>query len=347
VGRAWPSASRRRSKGADARVSVRAPAREVPPELEELCVRATARDPAARLASARELREGVERFLDGDRDLELRRAQARRHAEAAEAATDRALGAAAPLIERQNALQKVGRALALDPENRAAAALLVKLLTTPPAEVPVEAQKELARSEAEELRNSARIGAICYAVCLAFVPLVTAMGVRSWASAIACTVMMAAAAVSWVGSRLERPAVGMFMVVCGVSTAAIAVVSSLFGPYVVLPGVIAGNTMAFAGSPTAKRPHWVILIGVLGFAVPAVLEWAGVVPRAYEFADGVIKVLPRGVEFPRRATELMLFVMSLATIVGSAIFAVHATRARAEAERRLQLHAWQLRQLVA
>src|SRR5262249_39797125 len=128
--------------GADARASVRAPGRDVPPELEDVCVRATAMKPEDRPQGARSLAEAVERFLDGDRDLELRREHARRHAESAEAAARRALAASAPIAERQRALQEVGRALVFDPENRSAAVTLVNLLTTPPTNVPPAAEQE-------------------------------------------------------------------------------------------------------------------------------------------------------------------------------------------------------------
>src|SRR5262249_28317925 len=57
----------------DARAATRAPGRDVPPELEVTCVRATKLAPADRFASARELCAAVERYLDGDRDLARRR----------------------------------------------------------------------------------------------------------------------------------------------------------------------------------------------------------------------------------------------------------------------------------
>ena len=54
--------------GTNARVHLRAPTRNVAPELEEICVRATARSPDDRFASAREVHDAVERYLDHDRD---------------------------------------------------------------------------------------------------------------------------------------------------------------------------------------------------------------------------------------------------------------------------------------
>src|SRR5579859_1877395 len=104
--------------GADARPSARSPAREIPPELDAVCVRATALAPADRYPTVRALVDAVESYLDGDRDLELRHALAEEHAKAA---IEHAAGAARPGAEgtacRSRALREVGRALALDPTN--------------------------------------------------------------------------------------------------------------------------------------------------------------------------------------------------------------------------------------
>ncbi len=55
------------------RPSVRAPGREVPPELDDLCVQALEADRDLRLRTARELGDRVQRYLDGDRDLAQRK----------------------------------------------------------------------------------------------------------------------------------------------------------------------------------------------------------------------------------------------------------------------------------
>jgi serine/threonine-protein kinase len=78
----------RAERGPDARARDRAPERDVPPELEAACLRATELDPARRYPSARALAEAVERFLSGHRDLATRRELAGLHV----AAADRILG---------------------------------------------------------------------------------------------------------------------------------------------------------------------------------------------------------------------------------------------------------------
>ena len=113
-------ASTRRSRGPDARPSTRAPERDVPPELDAICVKATALDPdATARRRVRALVDAVERYLDGDRDLARRRDLAREHARpppARRAALGRA--ARARRDARALALREIGRAIALDPEQR-------------------------------------------------------------------------------------------------------------------------------------------------------------------------------------------------------------------------------------
>ena len=70
----------------------------VPPELEAMCVRATAVDPGQRFANARELHDAIERYLDGDRDLERRQESARAAAERAIALADAALAGGAQSV---------------------------------------------------------------------------------------------------------------------------------------------------------------------------------------------------------------------------------------------------------
>ena len=65
------------------RPSARAPGRDIPPELDALCAHATAFDRDRRAATARELGERVQLYLDGDRDVGMRRQLAVEHLERA------------------------------------------------------------------------------------------------------------------------------------------------------------------------------------------------------------------------------------------------------------------------
>src|SRR5207253_1191343 len=60
--------------GVDARASLRVPG--IAPELEEICIRATATQAADRYQTVAAMREAIERYLDGDRDHQRRAALA-------------------------------------------------------------------------------------------------------------------------------------------------------------------------------------------------------------------------------------------------------------------------------
>ncbi len=64
-----PLHPRRRGADAPPPPTARSPGVDVPPELEQACARATAAERADRFATARELGEHVQRYLDGDRDV--------------------------------------------------------------------------------------------------------------------------------------------------------------------------------------------------------------------------------------------------------------------------------------
>ncbi|RLB55569.1 MAG: hypothetical protein DRJ42_05955, partial [Deltaproteobacteria bacterium] len=109
----------------EARPSVRVPNAKVPSLLEEIIVRAVAKDVDQRFGSARALYRALEAYLDDERDDEHRMDLAIGHARAAKRALRRA---DRDVDERRRAIREVGRALALDPDNGFAAQSLRALL---------------------------------------------------------------------------------------------------------------------------------------------------------------------------------------------------------------------------
>ncbi|HET9993071.1 MAG TPA: serine/threonine-protein kinase, partial [Kofleriaceae bacterium] len=153
--------------------SVRAPDREIPPELDAACAAALAVERADR-PTARALAEQVERFLDGDRDLAQRKRLAATHFEAARvaAAGDRE-------ADRALAMREAGRALALDPRSPAAD-LLGRLMLEPPARIPVEVEERLEDLEDHSSRTKASSFLPAYVMCILALPLVMWMGLHTW-----------------------------------------------------------------------------------------------------------------------------------------------------------------------
>jgi serine/threonine-protein kinase len=331
--------------GTDSRPSSRAPQRNVPPELDAICVKATALAPADRFASCRELQAAVERFLEGDRDLERRQEMSADYARRAQAALAAHAGDAPS--GRSEAIRDLGRALALEPRNLEAADLLVKLLTAPPAELPEGALAEVIAEERGLEHVRARTGAIGYLAWFAAIPVGLWAGLRSPA---ALAAMCVAFFVTSVGLHLasRRPSPdgtsSPYMVILG--AIAVATTFTMFGPFIGLPGLAGVAAMGFSIAPR-RRLRWLpVALCSLSMLVPLALEVFGLIRPSYVFERGMMCVVPRAVEFERVPTYVFLTVVDLVLIAVAANFGVTLGAALRRAHRRMHLQSWQLRQLI-
>jgi hypothetical protein len=336
--------------GPDARPSLRAPRLDLPPELDAICVRATALDPRDRFASAREVVEAVERFLDGDRDLQIRRERAAEHARFASEHAALALVAGPGATEaRGRALRDAGRAIALDPSNSDAVGTLIRLLTDPPREIPPDALAELDRERRQNLGTGDRIASRGFLGWFLLAPMALAMGIRSWPAAMLSTgAWMVAAAVPYFAGRQEsRPHAKANLPMLLSGAFAIACTSVLFGPYFFLPGfaVIFGMMFVLV-PPDRSRRGAVVLLSLLTIALPALLMWTGVIPQAYELGEDRIVIHAGMLHFPPLPTELFLLVSSLSVVVTACLMTARVHDELAQARERLHIQAWQLRQML-
>ena len=122
--------------------------------------------------------------------------------------------------------------------------------------------------------------------------------------------------------------------------------AGVFGPFWITP-LLVQVTFAFFVLHLGARylPH-LIALGAAIVLVPATLQWTGVVPAAYRFANGELVVSPIFVEFPAVPTTLMLAGSSVvAMAVGLASLANFRAALR-DAELRAQLQAWQISRLL-
>ena len=135
------------------------------------------------------------------------------------------------------------------------------------------------------------------------------------------------------------------IITAATSTVGLALTSLAFGPFVLVPAAIAVNSTAFAFF-VAKRTRMIVLImGCLGVLVPVLFELFGPSP-SYVFSAGGFFVEPRALLLPRGPTFLLLTAASLASIVlGCVIVGILRDRVL-EAERRMMLYTWHLREFV-
>jgi len=335
--------------GADARCSARAPAADVPPELEAICVRATATLPDGRFASARDVNEAIERFLDGDRDVAQRRAMAARHVDAARTSVDRALSDADDADRhRGTAMRELGRAIALDPDNGDAAQAMMALMTKAPSRLPLEAWREIERGRQHTRRVMARAAAVAYLSWFLYAPSLLVMGFRDMTLAVWASLFMGAAAIlSFEASRRARRQLLLSFVAMSAASVAIAISTRVFGPFIITPIAALVNVVAVAMNN--ERRHRVLAgaIGMASFLVPAALEWCGVLAPSYDFVDGRLVVLPHLVSFDRPAAVLVFLLLASVGVTLTALAYVGWLRdSMSMLERRAQLRAWQFRQLA-
>ncbi len=327
-----------------------APDLDIPPELDALVLRALALDPEQRFESALELAHGLERFLDGQRDAELRKQLARDHMNAARAALEAAVqGGPNAEAERARGMRELGRTLALDPQDRSALELVARVVMSSSDELPPQAEAELRQVELKDRRAGARRSAWSYALWIPFLPLMFFLGVKSWwlAFALDAGVVAAVLYAIWMSStgrvepRYMRPAILLnFMVV--------AMLSAIAGPLFFVPGAAATTAAAFMVSLRATHNTRALVIGcaAAAIALPLGLEWLDLVPASYTFQDGGILILPRMLHFPPMATQVLLIGMAAAQFATTALLIGRAVESLKVAERRNFAQAYRLAQLL-
>ncbi|MGK3991926.1 serine/threonine protein kinase [Sorangium sp. So ce1024] len=338
--------------GADARASVRAPERQVPPELDAICVKATRRDPAERYPSARALYEAVERFLDGDKDVELRRDLAARHAGIAEEKIAKALaGGKEAEGARKSLLSEVGQALALDPSNERALETLRRVLTEPPREMPQEVLSELDAAAAARHRLQLHAGIRVELLATAIATLVAAawLGIREWQVFVFILVFTALAALlKGVAARLvHRPSAEWYAYAGFVfNVLSFLCIGRAFGPLLFMPMLLVICTYANSFTYRTAYRVAVVVTGCVAMLAAAWIEFSGILPPSYEFTDGAMVILPQVVEHSRIPTMTALTLTTLFMLVVPAFMMGQHQHALRDAERRAFLQAWQLRQLL-
>ncbi len=334
--------------GAVARPSVRAPAREVPPELEAICVKATATVPSDRYLTAREMNDAIERYLDGDRDLQHRREMAIEHARAAEraAAAAETEDPEAAEASRRVAMRELSRAVALDPDNPRTMRAMVSLLMQAPRELPRDVKDELEALARDQVRLGGKTGGLVYLSILLYIPLTVLMGIRTpWLWGMFGLASVASVA-SFAVARVARPGTKYSMAVFVLSIACVGAMAGMFGPFVLVPAVAAASALIFSTTNDRSQRAFVIGFACLAVVVPFGLEQAGVVPPSMRFTEEGIVLLPRFFGFPALWSQVFVLVTSLAVIVTSGLALAPFRNELDDAQRRIRLLAWHLRQLV-
>jgi serine/threonine-protein kinase len=318
---------------------------DMPIELAGVCRRATAVVRDHRIASARELADAVQCYLDGDRDTARRRELAREHLDAAR---DALATISDEELRRSTAMREAGRALALDPALPGAAELVGTIMLEPPNRIPKAVAAELAALERQESEMMNRFSRRIAALFLALPPGLALVGIRDVPyltvfAGIALVMLIVTLFRSTDHARL-RSAIYIF----GLITIA-GLFGRMFTPFLLAPGVAAVAISSFAFNPFSR-----IRRIAAGFTVVLILvivglwlaEVVGLLSKTTEIIDGKI-VLTSPLEGIENIPALpLLCVYVVALLVIASLNAHRALQESRRARQRVHVQAWHLRQLL-
>jgi serine/threonine-protein kinase len=308
----------------------------VPPELDALCKQALAEEPAQR-PSARELAERVQRYLDGDRDAEMRRGLAKAQLDAVEAALaggDQALAA-----------RHAARALAFDPTSQEAADLVARFLLAAPAQDPPELVRSFEAADAELAKNRSRRSVFAFLSVYLWAPFVFALDVTSWTMMIAlfasCTAM--AGIVYWNARTGRVPAP---LLLAGNFVVAI-LFSRLASPFVIMPSIVCGMLLALSTHHLLETRRW-LLAGwaAVVMVTPIVLEVTGVFAKTWRLEHDGLLTFSAMVSTHSTLDLASLIVGQTVLGVVVALYATAFARTTRDAQRRAHRQAWHLEQML-
>jgi serine/threonine-protein kinase len=320
--------------------ATRAPERQIPPELDRACVDALAAQPAER-PSARELADRVQAYLDGDRDLERRRALAAEQLESARDALEHGGDDA-----RANAIRRAGRALALDPESTDAAELVTSLMLEPPKQLPSDLVHSLDAEEAYFNKQRARATKLAFLAVFVFWAIIPFMTVKSWTNLMGFYGIMALGAVS--AAEVQRTGKSRTAVTLVLITAILLVFTRVAGPFVLTPIVACAIMISTSANPAFSR-HRYLMVGCTVAALGAtfVLEATHLIDRTWGFQNHKLVTISAIFELPGYNIDgVSLIVSNLVFIAVTALVAYSINAQRVQAQRQLHIQAWHLRQLI-
>jgi serine/threonine-protein kinase len=317
----------------------RRPEHQIAPELDTVCLEALAEDPDAR-PTARGLADRIQRYLDGDRDLEQRKKLAvEQLAVARDAMSSTASDA------RATTMRRAGRALALDPESVEAAELVSALMLEPPDKLPDDLVAALGVEQRAATTERARRAAIAYLSVFAMWVIIPFLDIRNLPLLLGFYAMIAlTAAWSWLRSRSGREG---FQVALVLNMLLAVLFSRVAGPFMLTSVFVCAVIGALSLTSWAHRRP-VILFAWIAVTVmgPLVLEWTGVIGKTWGItASGIwTDSVMFGLHGWRE--ELALVMANLVFISILAIFAWNVGVSRSRAMRAVRIQAWHLAQLL-
>jgi len=331
------------------RPAARVPEREIAPELDELCARATAQKREARPASARELADAIQRYLEGDRDLERRKQLAAEHAGKAALALVRALSASGSNeAARAEAMREAARAIALDPRNADAQGILGRLLVDVPRPIPEAARRSLEADDTETVRQVLVRGSWAYLANFGLLIAAVAIGIRgTWPLVLLGVFTLLQAGFCRVASRRQDPLSPLYMtlILTGHFTL-LMLVGTIAGSLLFLPIFAFGSLPIMLMLPRFNHPIGTLAFHIIAISIPLILDQTGLIPSSFYTDAAGIHIKPWAVDASPRTVVLLLYLVIFAQMYVTTRVFVAQRRLQLAAQEHLHAQRWQLAQLV-
>ena len=330
----------------EVRATVRAPHLDVPPELETICLQATALQVKDRYPSARVLHDALGRFLDGDRELEQRRQLAARHVDAARSALVAATGPEQE--QRVIAMTELTRAVALDPHNEQNVAMLADILANPPPVPPAAVEREYERETRRIVQLGAKQSLLSLATWGIAAAILILIGIEHpWQVPLVITPVVLTMIVHVVILRQKDLHMWTQYTTIILLMAGGVTVSCLYGPFVLTPVIIATNAIALQAHPIRRVQQFGVVLAVVSIVVAVGLELTGIMPRSYSFADGNWTIVPQLVKLPREATMGFITLALISSILMTCTFIAKLRNDLTGEQLRRATQVWHFKQLGA
>ncbi len=325
------------------RPSLRPSTPEVPPELDDLCARATAATAGTR-PSARQLGEAVQRYLDGDRDLERRRELAARHARTAAIA----LATERNDQSRATAMREAAHALVLDPANATAKDVLTTVLLDTPEVIPagalVAADAERSRSRRAVIRLASR-GYLFLAITTSVLFLLPLHHV--WPVILAIVIALGTSlAMHQLSRRPLRLDSRLFIAALILNCILLTMPGLVFGTLLVFPMFLIGSLGPWLSQPSTFPPWIVVAVHFAAFAVVFLLELTGVLPATFHVRDGALALSSWVIDLTPFTTVMIISFSIVVQIVNTSVVALSSRRAQEQAQNAVHAQRWHLQQVL-
>jgi len=219
------------------------------------------------------------------------------------------------------------------------------LMMDPPKQLPAALERRLQDVDGAAGAHSARMGSRVIAACFLFVPLALWCGVIDWPLfGLGIGLLGLTALDAHRQSKLQRPNELVPLILGAIQ---IVLLSRMFSPFVLAPAMIAGFVVGVGGLPRLiDRPALVLSVALGAFLAPFALEAIGVFSPTWEFTGGHLELSSRLVHLTGTPAIAFLIGSNVILLGGMCAFMRAQNVSRRNAQRQIEIQAWQLQQLL-